>query len=443
MSKDLTSLDRMVDYVKQLRRHTEGRRAVHIRLSALERHFREEHYRLFAAAALRGVITRFGATMFALPNADLVLITKDAHVDDIDPALNAIRRKMKDSSLIASLDPVQGVSDEFVVWFDLEADYEEFKNYSEQLSDLLRLGEMAPEQVGENSELTLKKVGGKKGGKGLIKPPESDIPVTTHRPAHVRMMPVTPPPKEGIVDRDLDPELLLTLTKALQGADVAGLLRKQFVKAILGASPPMAVVEHKFVPRKLVYETLLEGKVLGENRWLSGYMDDLVARQVLASTPGMTNEASLASSLKVTCSAVLSSAFDAFEKSLGKQPRSKVVIEFSAVDIIANPVAYQQASAMLLDAGYRLSIGDLHPLAFLAIDIEPMQAAFVKIALPPGNKIDWLNNKTETAIQNKIDRIGKARVILDGCAEPSDIDLGHLLGITLFQGQAVDPMISV
>ncbi|WP_417456120.1 hypothetical protein [Kordiimonas sp.] len=443
MSKDLTSLDRMVDYVKQLRRHTEGRRAVHIRLSALERHFREEHYRLFAAAALRGVITRFGATMFALPNADLVLITKDARVDDIDPALNAIRRKMKDSSLIASLDPVQGVSDEFVVWFDLEADYEEFKNYSEQLSDLLRLGEMAPEQVGENSELTLKKVGGKKGGKGLIKPPESDMPVTTHRPAHVRMMPVTPPPKEGIVDRDLDPELLLTLTKALQGADVAGLLRKQFVKAILGASPPMAVVEHKFVPRKLVYETLLEGKVLGENRWLSGYMDDLVARQVLASTPSMTNEASLASSLKVTCAAIHSPAFELFEKSLGKQPRSKVVVEFSAVDIIANPVAYQQASAMLLDAGYRLSIGDLHPLAFLAIDIEPMQAAFVKIALPPGNKIDWLNDKTETAIQNKIDRIGKARVILDGCAEPSDIDLGHLLGITLFQGQAVDPMISV
>ncbi|WP_417459611.1 hypothetical protein [Kordiimonas sp.] len=442
MSKDLTSLDRMVDYVKQLRRHAEGRRAVHIRLSALERYFREEHYRLFAAAALRGVITRFGATMFALPNADLVLITKDASVHDIDPSLNAIRRKLKDSSLIASLDPVQGVSDEFVVWFDLEADYEEFKNYAEQLSDLLRLGETAPEQMGENSELTLKKVGSKKGPKGLIKPPEDDSPPMAYQPSHVRMMPVIPPAKEEVTDRDLDPELLLTLTKALQGADVAGLLRKQFVKAILGSSPPMPVLEHKFVPRKLVYETLLEGRVLAENRWLSGYMDDLVARQVLASTPGMTNEASLASSIKVTSAAVLSPAFEIFEKSLGTQRRSKVVIEFSAVDVIANPVAYQAAIAMLLGAGYRLSIGDLHPLAFLAIDIEPMQAAFVKIALPPGNKVDWLNNKTETAIQNKIDRVGKARVILDGCAEPTDIDLGHLLGITLFQGQAVDPMIS-
>ncbi|WP_262692215.1 hypothetical protein [Kordiimonas aestuarii] len=432
MSKDVTALDRMVDYVKQLRRHTEGRRAVHIRLSALERHFREEHYRLFAASALRNVITRFGATMFALPNTDLVLITKDARVDDIDPALNAIRRKLRDSALIASLDPVQGSSDEFVVWFDIEDSYDDFKDYVEQLSALLQLGESAQEAESQALEAPRK-------GR-LKRPSQQDIPVTVRRSSHVRMMPVTPMPKEKS-DTHLDPDLLLTLTKALQGADVAGLLRKQFVKAILGSAPPMPVLEHKFVPRPLVYQTLLTSRVLSENRWLCGYLDDHLGRQILASTPAMGNEISLASSIKVTSASVLSGAFDAFEKSLGKHPRSKIVLEFGAVDIMSNPVDYQEASRHVLALGYRISVGDLHPLAFLALDVEPMQAAFVKILKPVGTNADWLNSKTETAIQNKIERIGKARVILDGCEETTDIDLGHLLGITLFQGHAVDPMV--
>ncbi|WP_417450350.1 hypothetical protein [Kordiimonas sp.] len=431
MSKDVTTLDRMVDYVKQLRLHTEGRRALHIRLSALERHFREEHYRLFAASALRSVITRFGATMFALPNTDLVLITKDARVDDIDPALNVIRRKLRGSALIASLDPVQGVSDEFAVWFNVEESYPEFKSYIEQLSALLHLGESAQEAENE--------VSGRRDRRRLKSASSQEMPVTLRQPNHVRIMPVNPLPKEK-GDRSLDPDLLLTLTKALHGADVAGLLRKQFVKAILGDAPPMPVLEHKFVPRQLIYENMLTSRVLSENRWLCGYLDDQLGRQVLASTPAMTNEVSLASSIQVTSASVLSSAFDAFDKALGKHPRSKVVLEFGAVDIVANPTDYQEASLHVLALGYRISVGDLHPLAFLALDVEPMQAAFVKIQKPLGNNSNWLNDKTEVAIQNKIDRIGKARVILDGCEDKTDIDLGHLLGITLFQGHAVDPV---
>ncbi len=424
----------MVDYVKQLRRHTEARRAVHIRLSALEKHFREEHYRLFAASALRGVITRFGATMFALPNTDLVLITKDANIDDIDPALNTIRRKLRDSSLISSLDPVQGVSDEFVVWFDIEESYEEFKDYVEQLAALLQLGEAANVAESQAMEGPIKKI---------RRPAHTDAPVVLRTPSHVRMMPVNPLPKE-YQDRHLDPEMLFALTKALQGADVAGMLRRQLVKAILGDAPPMPVLEHKFVPRTLVYETLLtNSRVLSENRWLYGYLEDHLAHQVLASTPSMSNEVSMASSIKVTSGSILSASFDLFEKSLGKHPRSKVVLEFGPTDILANPVDYQEASRHVIALGYRISVGNLHPLAFLSLDVEPMQAAFVKILKPMGSIGDWLNSKTEVAIQNKIERVGKARVILDGCEDKTDIDLGHLLGITLFQGQAVDPMTEV
>lgn len=435
MAKNSGSVERMLDYVRGLRRHGEGRRAVHIKLSALEREFQQEHYRMFSAAALRGLVTKYGATLFSLPNTDIVLIVKDASVDDIDPSLNTIRRKMKQSSLISSLDPVQGKSDHFVTWFDLEKDYAGFSSYVERLSVALEAG---AEFRDENEpEVDVKPV---KAKPGTLKKPDNIPSAPPKSPVrHVRMVPIDAP-AHTFEDRELDPELLLAITKALHGADIAGQLRKQPIMAIIGEGEMMPVLIHKWIPRHQLYEVLLKGRVLGANRWLDGYLEDYIARRVLASTPAMSNENSLASSIRVTSSAVLSDSFDMFDQAIGSAPRSKIVLEFGAVDIIANPAQYAAASARVLELGYRISIADLHPLSFLAIEYDKLRGSFVKLVKPAGPVSDWLKDDVEEAIHRKVDRVGQARVILEGCHEPGDIDLGHLLGITLFQGRAVAPL---
>lgn len=424
----------MVDYVRGLRRHGEGRRAVHVKLSALEREFQQEHYRIFSASALRGLVTKFGATIFSLPNTDIVMIVKDASVDDIDPPLNNIRRKMRQSSLIASLDPIQGVNDDFVSWFDLEKDFQGFMTYVERLSVALEAGAEFRDDKEDAFE-----VKAPKSKTGILNKPENipSAPVKAPR-RHVRMMPIDAP-AHTFEDRELDPDLLLAITKALHGADIAGQLRKQSIMAIIGEGEMMPVLIHKWIPRRLLYEVLLKGRVLGANRWLDGYLEDYIAKRVLASTPTMSNENSLASSIRVTAAAVLSDSFTQFDESVGVAPRSKIVLEFGAVDIIANPVAYDMASSKVMDLGYRISIADLHPLSFLAIEYEKFRGSFVKLVKPEGAVADWLRDDTEDAIHRKVDRVGQARVILDGCHEPGDIDLGHLMGITLFQGRAVAP----
>lgn len=433
MSKDNKSVERMLDYVRQLRRHTEGRRAIHVRLSVLEREFQQEHYRLFSASALRGLVTKFGATMFSLPNADIILLVKDAAVDDIDPPLNNIRRKIKNSSIIARLDPVQGVSDDFVSWFDLESDYAGFADYIERLAKALDAKQAFKAQLEAKPDT--------KSKPKLNTPKSEDVPPKP--PArHVRMMPIDAP-AHTFEDRELDPELLLAITKALHGADIAGQLQKQHVMAIIGEGQMMPVLVHKWIPRHTLYEVLLKGKVLGANRWLDGYLEDYIAKRVLASTPSMANENSLASSIRVTSAAVMSDSFDLFDDQLKDAPRSKVVLEFSTVDIIANPAIYNAASDKVVALGYRISIADLHPLSFLAIEYDQLKGSFVKLVKPEGPVGDWLDAKAETAIHSKVARIGQARVILDGCHEPSDIDLGHLLGITLFQGQAIAPLVEL
>lgn len=426
----------MVDYVRGLRRHAEGRRAVHVKMSALEREFRQEHYRLFAASALRALVTKYGATIFSLPNADIVLVVKEASIDDIDPPLNNIRRKLKKSAVVARLDPVQGVSDDFVTWFDLEADYEGFKTYVERLSTALEAGAAFRDDLEE----AIKAPPGKK--LEVSKPKNVEAPPLKPPARHVRMMPIDAP-AHTFEDRELDPELLLAITKALHGADIAGQLRKQHIMAIIGEGEMMPVLVHKWIPRHLLYEVLLKGRVLGANRWLDGYLEDYIAKRVLASTPAMTNEDSLASSIRVTAAAVLSDSFDLFDSAIGSAPRSKVVLEFGAVDIIANPVVYSAASEKVLELGYKISIADLHPLSFLAIEYEKLNGTFVKLVKPEGPVGKWLNEETETAIHRKVDRVGQARVILDACNEPADIDLGHLMGITLFQGQSVAPLVEL
>ncbi len=430
MSIKNDSIERLSDYARQLRRHVAGRRAIHLKLSALERRFRQEHYRLYCASALRPLVTRYGATMFALPNADVVVVSKDASVHEIDPALHNIRRKLKDSAIIKSLDPVQGNSDDFVTWFDLEENYEAFVVYVQRLATALEAGSVFSTEE-EKAEPALSPT--------TLKKPKS-VPSELPKPParHVRMMPIDAP-AHTFEDRELDPELLLAITKALQGADIAGQLRKQQVMAIIGEGEMMPVLEHKWIPREKLYEVLLKGKVLGANRWLDGYLEDYIAKRVLASTPSMSNEELLASSVRVTASAVLSDAFDLFDAELGSIPRSKVVLEFSAVDIIANPVLYLTASTKVRELSYRISIADLHPLAFLAIEYDKLSGSFVKLLKPNGPVANWLNHETELAIQSKVERVGRARVILDGCSKPEDVDLGHLLGITLFQGEAVTP----
>ena len=430
MSDKNETIDRMVDYVGQLRRHTKGRRAIHVKMSVLEPQFRQQHYKLAAASALRGLVTKFGATLFSLPNSDIVMVVKGASMDDIEPALLVIRRKLKTSSIVASLDPVQGVSDNFVGWFDLEKYYGEFQDYVTQLAEALRTG---------GSIEAITPTTDKKKKKGKLTKPKHQEPLPPPPKRHVRMMPIDPPPG-GFENRELDPELLLAITKALQGADIAGQLKKQRIMAIVGGGEMMPVLVHKWIPRRELYETLLKGKVLGANRWLDGYLEDFVAKRVLASTPSMTNESSLASSIRVTAAAVLSEAFDLFDTALGSQPKSKVVMEFGAVDAIANPVTYNTACEKLRQFDYRISIADLHPLSFLAIEYDQLKGSFVKLVKPEGPVGDWLTNDTEFAIQRKVEQVGQARIIFDGCDDQSDIDLGHLLGITLFQGSAVSPM---
>jgi hypothetical protein len=432
MSKDVKTVQEMIDYVRQLRRHTEDRRAIHVKLSRLEKHFREEHYRRFAASALRPLITNNGATMFALPNADLVLMVQGARVDSIDTLLNHVRRKYRDAALLQNLDPVQGQSDAFVEWFELEEDYVGFRKYIEALGQSL---------MGNAETEAATSAGTQPDGKKTTPGRLEILARETQRLApskKVKMVPIDAPVREE-ENRDIDPELLVQMVKAVRNADVGGMLRKQRVLAVLAGGQRQPVMIHKFVPRDVVFERLLNAPVSGENVWLDGYISDLLASRILFAAPNMANENSIASSIRATIKSIFDGSFDEFDQSLGAQPKSAVIVEFSAPDVLANFDLYKKAHAKLESAGFRLMISEVEIPALLWLNYASFEADFVKLRAPHLPEGEWLSADLESHLKRQIKNIGQARVILNECEKAEDVALGQRLGITLFQGAAVEP----
>jgi len=128
----------MQDYVYSLRRHTIGRRAFHIKLSALERYLQEPYYRRELASALRPLVQKKGARLFALPNADCVGITASATLNDLTAPMRDVHKRLRESEKLKTLDPVVGATDWFIEWFDLEQDYGDFAAYTQLLAKQLR-----------------------------------------------------------------------------------------------------------------------------------------------------------------------------------------------------------------------------------------------------------------------------------------------------------------
>ena len=85
-------------------------------------------------------------------------------------------------------------------------------------------------------------------------------------------------------------------------------------------------------------------------------------------------------------------------------------------------------------------ISDLDPRTLLWLDYQNFAADFVKLKLPVGGAADWLDYEMQEKLRAQVYKIGVARVILDGCDTPEQIELGQRLGITLFQGEAVSAL---
>ncbi|WCL54264.1 EAL domain-containing protein [Gimibacter soli] len=407
MAVDPKALKQFTDFVANAVAHPDGRRAVHVRLSGLERHFRDSYFRRALAATLKPLLSRPGVlhqTMAGL--GDIVFTVRGIDDVEIEAYLVKARKDLKDSDVIQGLNPAPGKSDMFVGWYNLDTDGATFKA---QMDELVR------------EELA------------IANPKPTGI-----APKKISLVPVDRPDKQTVV-KSLDPELFLALTKALHGADVSGLVRKQGIVAVMPGAPQTPVMVHRSIPFSVITETLLAGVKLQSDRWLAGYIEDFVTERLLASGPNMANEHSLASMVRVTSHAVNSKGFEMFERSLGGLSRAKVVLEFSARDAIERPAEFNKACDFARERGFRLALSDVGAEGLAWFQPGNVPVEFFKVRCPAGDVPGWWETPVKKAVAYLIDAVGKARVIMDGIDDKGDLEVATKQGVTLFQGKAVAP----
>lgn len=425
----------MLDYVKQLKRHTEGRTAVIIRLSVLEKPFHESSYRQMMAACLTRLAQDYEGRYFVMPNRDGVVVVKEAHVDTIEMALNKVRASFAQSAVIKDLDPMQGVSDYFSSWYFLEKDYAKWQ------ADMQKLVAAGSQPVDLGSAASGKPAtSANTGGAKTTKASQSeDRPAMVRMPRSTRMVPVTPP-KIDIPDKILNPESLLQLYTALKSTDLEGLLKSQWINAIVGTEAPQKVMLHRTVPFDAVVQMLVPNLEAQPDRILASFLMTLVDQRVVQSKPDMSSKNALLSSIKITLDTILSGAFASFDRSIDPASRKRVVIEIDMLDCIYNPAQMLRAMDQLSEMGYRTIIGGLEPHSFTWVDLSTLKVDFIKLRCRD-QESDYTHDKELIKlVRDKVQSLAKARVILDGCDSPELIAFGQQCGINLFQGDAVSPL---
>jgi hypothetical protein len=389
----------LLDYLRQLERHKEGRRAVHLRLSLLRPANRRQHHVRAAADGFDSLVGRSQGQLFVLANSDLFFAFKT----DAQPRVEAEVRKVR---FLFSDDPA--LADDrnqpaFAVWFDVERDFH----------DIVR-------QV-----------------RGVA--PVGGSPSSPKRHSVRRLhASVEDKPELGEV---LTPERLARMETALARADLSNLVRRRAV-CFLSARmlPELRFTElHFSIPD--LRETVLPEVDLMSSHWLFRHLTKTLDRRMLSmlTKPGHIRvSGDIAINLNV--STLFSREFLAFDETRAAKTRSAVIFKIRLADVFADLGNYLLARKFVQDKGYRLCLDGLTDRTCDMFDRGWLGADLVRIAWRPAmaDEGEDLHRRLHAAVE----RADGSRMVLCHVDSPEAVIFGQSLGIQLFQGGYVDQLVA-
>jgi hypothetical protein len=396
--EDKASIEYMLlDYTQRLARHTGGRRAIVIHLSRLRPDNRRNHHIRIAANTFEGLVKHFDGQIFLLQSADIVFICKDASVAVIDEAIMRLRYLFGDDPLALEIE--DNAPDRFATWYDLEHEYQQF----------LALAEEFYEREGRRKKRLAVQA--------------------TSEPREAR--------------RPLDPQALAELVGTVQRANLASVMRRQAICAIMGAASPKSVFREIYISIPDLRDTILPQYDIAADRWLFQYLTQLLDHRVLALLRKNDEQAIAHSySLNLNISTLLSPEFQHFDQGLKAGARGSIVIELQKVDIFADLGAYAFARDFLRERGYRVCLDGVTAVTLPFIDRERLGLDLVKMFWSPDMADPLLTERT-TAFREAVKRCGASRIILARCDSEDAVTFGQSVGIRLFQGRHIDRLLEV
>lgn len=389
----------LLDYIRRLEKHKEGRRAIHIHLSGLRPFNRRDHHIRVAADSFESLIKALQGQLFTLKNSDLFFIYKAESQGDVEVALQKIRYLFSDDPLLADED---GDSDKFAAWYDVSREFDKILHIAQSMADDdKRDTDTARQKRDTRSALKARQTRGS----------------------------------------PLTPEVLNRVETALARADLSNMVRRQFICGVTPKGVPEPAFSEMFISIHDLRETLLPGVDLAGNRWLFHHLTESLDRRMLAmlsKTDQITISGDISFNLNV--STVLSPDFLAFDDSVTASRRGSLVVEVEKTDIFADLGAYLFARNFVQQRGYRICIDGLTYQTMPLLDRERLGADFVKLVWDP-EMVDGGEDMQEH-IRAMVRRAGQSRVVMCRCDDREAVDFGQSIGIQFYQGRHIEGLIA-
>jgi hypothetical protein len=386
----------LLDYIHKLERHRHGRSAVRIRLSLLQPNNRRDHHVRAALSTFDNLVRRLKGQVFALSNSDIMVIFKDIALDEIQAALIKLRFLFDDDP--ALMHEAEEGREQFVEWFVVDRDYQ----------SLLRLAQSLV-----NDDIERRTLDTRPGG--------TDSPAA---PREKRRAPLTP-------------VLLAKMQQALAGADLANMMRRQAICALVGQAPPQPLFYELFISITELQETLLPNVSLESSPWLFQLLTETLDHRVLALL-NRHDDRSLSGdvSINLNVQTLLSPDFLTFDDGIKANQRGTIVIELQKVDIFADLNAFLFARDFARERGYRICIDGVTIDSLPFIERGRLGLDLLKLSWDPSLVGGTLPDGSPLA--DYVRKCGASRTILCRCDSENAISLGQSVGITLFQGRFVE-----
>jgi len=390
----------LVDYIQKLERHRKGRRAVVVRLSGLQAVNRREHHVRIALNSFENLVKQLKGQIFSLSNADIVFIFKDTAIDEVEAALVKLRFLFSDDPLLA--DEGFAGKPSFMDWYLMERDYDALLQYA--------LNASTEEQQRKSQELT-------------------------------KSLAAQQAPRQLGRGEPLTPAVLAKIEDALVRADLANMMRRQAICAIVGKALPQPVYNELFISIADLRETILPNVNLASSPWLFQQLTEVLDKRVL-SLLNKHDDRTVAGDISVNLNVqtLLAPEFLVFDDNLKASMRGTIVLELQKVDIFADLGAFLFARDFAHDRGYRICIDGVNMESLPFVDRERLGIDLVKIVWDPAMADGVLANGD--SLEGYMRRCGPSRAILCRCDAQDAIDWGQTVGVTLYQGRHVEAVLA-
>ena len=389
----------LLDYVRRLEKHKDGRKVVILHLSALRPFNRRDQHIRAAASNFDQLISDMTGQIFIMKNADVFFIFKSEAQGEVETIVQKIKYLFADDPLVAE-EELQ--TQAFASWYDAATDYDQFLQMVQGLAQSEQERQTAVrERMDARAALKAKQ-------------------------------------KQG---EPLTPDVLARVESALVRADLSNLVRRQFVCEVDSKMVPVQLFSELFISIADLRETLLPGVNLVANRWLFQHLTETLDRRMLSMLT-KTDSISISGeiSFNVNIATILSKEFQSFDDNIAASRRGQMIIELQKEDIFSNLSSYVFAREFVQDKGYRVCIDGMTLDTLTMIHRERLGIDITKLVWDP-ELVDG-GEEVHSLLKRVVEEEGSEKFVLIRCDNREAIDFGKSVGINQFQGRFVENLIA-